>query len=67
MEGIFQPCLSSLSKPIKGVQMKIEDVKPRARRVQHPGQVASSVAIVGLNTSGEHMVGAVYLIYTGYK
>lgn len=47
--------------------MKIEDVKPRARRVQHPGQVASSVAIVGLNTSGEHMVGAVYLIYTGYK
>lgn len=42
-EGIFQPCSSWLSKPIRGVQMKMEDALPRARRVQHPGQVASSV------------------------
>lgn len=47
--------------------MKIEDVKPRARRAQHRGQVASYVAIVGLNKSGEHMVVGVYLIYIGYK
>lgn len=42
-EGIFQPCSSSLSKPIRGVQMKMEDALPQARRVQHRGQVASSV------------------------
>lgn len=36
-ESIFQACLSSLSKPIKGVQMKMEDVVPRARRVQRVG------------------------------
>lgn len=47
--------------------MKMEDVMPRARRVQHRGQVASSVAIVGLNTSETHMVMAVYSICIGYK
>lgn len=61
-EGIFQPCSSSLSKPIKGVQMKMEDVLPRARRVQHQGQVASSICTVGLNTSGTHMARAAYSI-----
>lgn len=42
--------------------MKMEDVVPRARRVQHQGQVASSVATEGLNTSGTHMVRAAYPI-----
>ncbi len=58
----FQPCLSSLSKPIKAVQMKMEDVAPRARRVQHLGQVTSAVGTVGLNASGAHMDRVAYLI-----
>lgn len=47
--------------------MKMEDVVPRARRVQHRGQVASSVGTAGLNTSGTHMVRAAYSIGIGLE
>lgn len=46
-EGIFQPCLRLVSEPIKGVQIKMEDTVPQARRAQSRGQVASSIMTVG--------------------
>ena len=53
-----QPCLSSLSKLIKPVQMKMEDVAPRARRVRRLGQLAHHALSPELTAPRAHMVGA---------
>lgn len=47
--------------------MKMEDVVPQARRVQHQGQVASSVITERLHRPRTHMVSAAFLIGVDLK